>query len=123
MTREAFARSTDPWTSWAAADSLTNLRQKQRAVLWAMLERYPDGASLDQIVAAYRLAATRPVGPPEQSDSGIRSRVSELQRLGYVLDTGRTRTLPSGRRGRILIGSLEPITLDDDGQLRLARGS
>jgi len=119
MTREAFARRTDPWTSWAAADSLTNLREKQRAVLWAFLERYPDGASLDQIVACYHLAAYRPGGPPEQSDSGIRTRVSELAARGYVYDSGRTRTLPSGRQARILLGTVEPMRIGDDGQMRL----
>jgi len=118
--REAFARRTDPWTSWAAADSLTGLREKQRAVLWTLLARHPDGASLDQIVAAYREAAYRIGGPPEQSDSGIRTRVAELQARGYVYDSGRTRTLPTGRQARVLLGTLEPMIVGADGQMRLA---
>jgi hypothetical protein len=123
--REAFARRTDPWTSWAAADSLTNLREKQRAALWVLVAFYPDGASLDQIVAAYhRLERAERLQRlpklPAQSDSGLRTRVSELQTHGYVYDSGRTRRLPSGRQGRILLGTLEPMRIGDDGQMRLA---
>ena len=119
--REAFARRTDPWTSWAAADSLTNLRAKQRAALWVLVAFYPDGASLDQIVDAYHrleLVEHR-VDLPAQSDSGLRTRVSELAAHGYVYDSGRTRTLPSGRQARILLGTVEPMRIGDDGQMRL----
>ena len=122
--REAFARRTDPWTSWAAADSLTNLRQKQRAALWVLVAFFPDGASLDQIVDAYTRLGRRAAGGmpelPAQSDSGLRTRVSELAAQGYVYDSGRTRRLPSGRQGRILLGTLDPMVVGDDGQMRLA---
>jgi hypothetical protein len=119
--REAFARRTDPWTSHAAADSITGLRRKQRLVLWVLLEMFPGGASLDQIVEGYNAAGTNaPTKFEPQSDSGIRTRVSELMTRGYVIDTGRTRTLPSGRQARILQGTLEPMVVGDDGQMRLA---
>jgi len=122
--REAFARRSDPWTSWAAADSLTNLREKQRAALWVLVAFYPDGASLDQIVDAYTRLGRRSAGGmpelPAQSDSGLRTRVSELAAQGYVYDSGRTRRLPSGRQGRILLGTLEPMRIGADGQMRLA---
>jgi len=127
--REAFARRGDPWTSWAAADSLTNLREKQRAVLWVLVaffpaDAFPAGASLDQIVDAYHRLERRAAGGmpslPQQSDSGIRTRVSELQAQGYVYDSGRTRRLQSGRQARVLLGTLEPMRIDDDGQMRLA---
>jgi len=122
--REAFARRSDPWTSWAAADSLTNLRQKQRAALWVLVAFYPEGASLDQIVTAYHRLERRAAGGlpdlPAQSDSGIRTRVSELAARGYVYDSGRTRRLDSGRQGRILLGTFDPMIVGDDGQMRLA---
>ncbi len=119
--REAFARRSDPWTSHAAADSLTGLRRKQRLVLWVLLTHFPEGASLDQVVAMYGSGPGPVVTNLEpQSESGIRTRVSELMARGYVIDTGRTRTLPSGRQARILQGSLEPMIVGDDGQMRLA---
>jgi hypothetical protein len=117
--REAFARRGDPWTSWAAADSLTNLREKQRAALWVLIAFYPDGASLDQIVATYHRVGL-PHNLPAQSDSGLRTRVSELAAHGYVYDSGRTRRLASGRQARVLLGTLEPMRIGDDGQMRLA---
>lgn len=118
--REAFARRGDPWTSWAAADSLRGLREKQRAVLGVLLASFPDGAPLESITWAYDLQAGQPGGPPPQSPSGIRTRVSELQARGYVVDTGRTVRTAAGRHARVLQGSLDPMVVGPDGQMRLA---
>lgn len=87
----AIARRTDPDTSHEAARTVDSLRAKQRYVL-ATLRHYGP-ATFDDLIADYRAH-----GFPRQSDSGIRTRVSELREAGFVEDTGERRTLPSGRR-------------------------
>jgi hypothetical protein len=39
---------------------------------------------------------------PPQSDSGIRTRASELQTAGLIEDTGETRLTAAGRHARVL---------------------
>jgi len=89
---DAFARRDDPWTSWAAAHSLHGLPARRVRVLRALVELFPEGATLEELEAEYRRA-----GYPPQSPSGIRTRCRELQDAGYVLDTGRTRPTRAGR--------------------------
>jgi hypothetical protein len=78
---EAHARRTDPPTSHAAARSVTNLTKKQLAV-HALLRK--NGSMTDeQLVRTYREAVDKKITfngvlLPEQSDSGIRTRRSEL---------------------------------------------
>jgi hypothetical protein len=89
--QSAHARRTDPWTSHAAADSLTSdkIRRSQDAVLRFLRER--GGMDDGTLVAAYDLQ-------PPQSPSGLRTRRAELVSRGLVRDSGRTITTTSGRK-------------------------
>lgn len=88
------ARTTDPETSHAAADSVTDLTRKQEAVLLLLREI---GPTHDQrLVSAYQHTAGKRAFP-YQSESGIRTRRAELVRKGLVRDTGERATLESGR--------------------------
>lgn len=96
---EAHARGTDPATSHAAAASITedDLRASQRAVL-AVLRRYGPG-DFATITKAYDTARYfDPDAHPNQSDSGLRTRVAELVDARLVCDSGERVTLPSGRQ-------------------------
>lgn len=88
----AVARAGDPETSWQAADSQTGqrLRDSQRVVLTVM-RRYPGGLTDEELRAAIDRT-----GYPI-SDSGLRTRRSELVRLGRVRDTGFRRVTRAGR--------------------------
>lgn len=92
---EARARRGDPSTSQAAAESVQDLRPRQKAVL-ACFQRY--GTMTDeQLVELYR--ERRGVHEwPRQSESGIRTRRVELERAGHLQPVGTTR-LRSGRLG------------------------
>lgn len=72
------ARWTDPETSHIAAASVSRLTEKRAAVLLLLREIGP--ATDEELVATYS-------GPP-QKDSGIRTRRSELVKLGLVRPTG-----------------------------------
>lgn len=86
----ALARTTDPETSHQAAESVTDLRDKQRHVLAALAAL---GPSTDhQLVEDYAMLDLAP-----QSPSGIRTRRRELTDAGLVRDTGERRQLASGR--------------------------
>jgi len=87
----ARARASDPWTSHAAAQSLESdkIRQSQEAVL-SFLRRH-GGMDDSSLVKLYS-------GSPQQSPSGLRTRRAELVEKGLVRDSGKTVTLPSGRR-------------------------
>jgi len=99
------ARTSDPWTSWAAAESLGDLRPRLAAVL-AVLDLYPDGLTLEDLVRRYHEAAAEfgsyGVPMPAQSDSGIRTRCRELMDAGLVVDTGTTRLTAANRHARVL---------------------
>ena len=89
------ARTSDPDTSHAAARSVTNLTEKQDAVLNLLRET---GSATDWALSSrYFFRA----GLVEQSESGLRTRRSELVRKGLVHDTGERETLPSGRKAII----------------------
>jgi len=98
---EARARTTDPWTSWAAARSLGDLRPRQAAVAHV----FADGGylTLEEAVDRYRAYQYGPQGAyPPQTDSSIRSRIAELVDAGVITDTGYTRQTRSGRKARVL---------------------
>lgn len=91
------ARRSDPATSHAAARSIDKRTQMtcQQAVLACLtLLRYSDDVNL--CVTYERIAGQH--GWPVQSQSGIRTRRSELVAAGLVVDTGRKVTLASGRQ-------------------------
>ena len=89
------ARSTDPETSHQAAASVTNLTEKQDAVLDCLRTM---GPSTDQMIQV-RYANLFSFGhAPRQSGSGLRTRRAELVRKGLVRDTGERVTLSSGRK-------------------------
>lgn len=85
---QAVARRSDPETSWAAAASVTDIRQSQNEV-FAMFRKY--GPMTDEDLAA------RYEG--RQSPSGLRTRRSELVHLGLLRDTDQRRLLSTGRKG------------------------
>lgn len=87
----AVARSTDPWTSWEAARSVRGQTRTQAEVLY-VLRRYGP-ATHPRIYKR----VVRNFGP-NHSESGTRTRVSELVEMGLVKDSGKTKRLPSGRR-------------------------
>lgn len=93
LTLEPKARHTDPQTSKDAARSVRDLTNKQIAVHSVLKGMGPltDVALIRHYHRIY--GATIP-----QSDSGIRTRRSELVAKGLVKDTQKTATLDSGRR-------------------------
>jgi len=88
----AYARSTDPLTSHEAAASVDNITETQQAILKALKR---SGTDVD-LVDRYRNLK----GAPRASESGIRSRRSELARLGLVKHVGTTK-LASGRTAKV----------------------
>lgn len=87
------ARNSDPDTSHAAAHAVT--RQAQSALHSAILEALQVYGPQNDEGIAYLLAEHYP--EVMSSPSGIRSRRSELVRLGLVVDTG---TMLPTARGR-----------------------
>jgi hypothetical protein len=110
------ARGSDPWTSWAAARSLPDLRARQAAVLWLLQEHFPEGGTLEQLVWQYqglwrarvaRAGAGLPT-VPAQSDSGIRTRCRELQDLGLAHKLEETALSSSGRPAHLVVAGPPP---------------
>lgn len=108
---QARARHTDPGTSHAAAESVREITDRQQAVLdlfgkygpmtdEALLLRYKD--------LRHRANTTL----PEQSDSGIRTRRSELVDRGDLYDTGERSIMRSGRRAIVWAAPL-PLTPEE----------
>ena len=89
------ARSSDPWTSHAAAHSVSNVfvRASQQAVLRVLRQQ---GPMHDQRIIHHVKASGF-----KASNSGIRSRRSELVFLGLVRNSGKTVRLSSGRNSII----------------------
>ena len=86
----AHARRTDPHTSHEAAASVTRIRESQRFIL-SVLQQC--GPMVDEVLV--KQACNQQKGR-NMSVSGIRTRRSELVRLGLVRNSGKRR-LPSGR--------------------------
>lgn len=97
----AHARRTDPDTSHAAAASVSDIRQSQYAVLKVLRKRSAQGFTDEELVAAYEVFAGGNRAYPYQSTSGIRTRRSELVRLGLVEDSGVKRVMTTGRMARV----------------------
>jgi hypothetical protein len=94
-TDAAHARATDPETSHAAASSVIELRDKQKWVL----EVFKRGSFTDQQLLEYYGVMSVQLGTkfPRQSDSGLRTRRSELVTMGLIEDSGERRKTASGR--------------------------
>ncbi len=94
---QAHARTSDPWTSHAAARSITaeELRETQEAVLACFVRFGPmhHERLIERYAESYAEAAW-----PRQSVSGLRTRTKELVDADLVEDTGQFVRLPSGRR-------------------------
>lgn len=82
------ARSTDPGTSWAAARSVTRIRQTQQWILDLLATPMTD----EQIALALERDGH------SVSPSGARTRRAELVDLGLVVDSGQRTLLKTGRR-------------------------
>jgi len=95
---EAHARRTDPETSHAAAASVRELTAKQGAVL-RVFECLTEATCDVELVRQYEWRGERdPDLYPPQSESGIRTRRSELVRKGYLIDSTLRVRLDTGRR-------------------------
>lgn len=96
----AHARRSDPWTSHAAAASISEnaLNRGQLAVLDLLIKHGPMDDT--RLVEVYRWHAEGGEAP-NMGDSGIRTRRRELADLGLVHNTGKTTFTPSGRRATI----------------------
>ena len=94
--QHAVARSGDPQTSWDAAHSITSdkIRKSQAAVLKVIRDYGPMNDST--LLQAYR-SIYRTEEFPQQSESGLRTRRSELVEKGLVYATGKLAVMPSGR--------------------------
>lgn len=96
----AHARKTDPHTSHAAASSVTNLRRSQKAVYDCLLI-YGPMHDKDLWRRYYKEMMGGHHNWPWLSESGVRTRRSELVDTGWVKDTGRTEKLESGRNATV----------------------
>lgn len=85
----ASARKTDPETSHAAAASVGDVNLTKQYILKALRRPRID----EDLIDAYRQQKKAPL----QSESGIRSRRSELVRAGLVQDSGKRLLTRSGR--------------------------
>lgn len=97
----AVARSSDPSTSHDAASSLSEdrIRDSQFSVYMAIDHHGAAGVSDQDLIRSYNRSHLRnPTMYPYQSESGIRTRRSELVRKGLVVDSGRRSTTRSGRK-------------------------
>ena len=95
----AYARHSDPRTSQEAAESLTaaHLRASLEAVL-ECAQRLPHFGFTDVALIAFYRSNQYLYEWPEQSDSGIRTRRSELVRAGLLVDSSEKIKLRTGRR-------------------------
>lgn len=90
---EAHARSTDPWTSHAAAESLSEaaIRASQHAMYGVLRQlRIATGRTIEHVY-------NRTPGLPRQEPSGLRTRRRELADAGLIFDSGLKEKLPSNR--------------------------
>jgi hypothetical protein len=90
---KAHARRSDPHTSHDAADSVEHIRRSQQDVLMVLRRFGPmHDDKLWRVITSLFGKGVLPM-----SESGCRTRRSELVAKGLVEDTGRRTILPSGR--------------------------
>ena len=90
----AKARKSDPTTSHEAAKSVRNITATQQRIL-DVLEGY--GPMNDEQLFEIFDYQFRKAGLPRVSESGLRSRRSELVARGLVVDSGERQKMASGR--------------------------
>ena len=100
MQHTARARRTDPATSHEAAAHAQTRSTTLRTNVYDTLTRNRHPFTLADAVTHYYIRAARGE-VPYASDSGIRTRVSELMRDGLITPTGQTVKI-NGRRHRLL---------------------
>lgn len=83
-----FARTTDPETSHEAAQSVTNITPLKQEILQRLMTPMTDADLFALLKTSSRLIVT---------ESGVRSRRSELVQAGLVKDTGARQKLNTGR--------------------------
>ena len=94
MQETAHARSSDPETSHEAAASIKDIAATQFKV-WMLFSAFPDGATDEELLRRARQTGLL------ISDSGLRTRRSELVSKGLVEWSGEKRTTVSGRSTRV----------------------
>jgi hypothetical protein len=99
----ARARITDPETSHEAARSVSNISETQRAIYYLLLSKPSDDTDGYRV---YTIAANAKL-VPMLTESGYRSRRSELVDFGLVMDSGSRAKLPSGRSA--IIWQTKPV--------------
>ena len=82
------ARTTDPETSHEAAESVTNITPLKQEILQRLMTPMTDNDLIALLRNSSRLIVT---------ESGVRSRRSELVQAGLVKDTGKRERLNTGR--------------------------
>jgi hypothetical protein len=98
MTNRAHARRTDPSTSHAAAASVgSDLTDNQRAVMTVL--RVMGRPVLDEELVREYLHRYKALHLPRQSESGLRSRRSELTAKAKLVE-GEKKRMSTGRLGR-----------------------
>ena len=88
------ARTTDPGTSHEAAASVSNLTATQNAIRW-LFDKF--GKLTDEQLQNHYRRMMQQGDAPRASESGIRSRRSELVAAGYLQDSGDRVKMESGR--------------------------
>jgi len=95
LAAEAHARTTDPWTSHAAARSVEDVRESQRHVLECFVAHGPmHHQRLIEVYNADRVERRWKY----QTDQSLRSRCAELVDQGLVQKTDDVVILPSKRK-------------------------
>lgn len=92
------ARVTDPQTSHDAANSVTNTAQTKTAIV-EIYKKFGPLTDPELIIKYYEMVAKGLA--PNASESGIRTRRSELVTMGIIENTGFKEKLPSGRNAII----------------------
>lgn len=89
------ARATDPQTSFDAAKSVRNISITHQCILGILHEHGP--CTDERILAIYRYATSLNRSALWVSESGLRTRRSELVRAGKVRNSGERAMIGSGR--------------------------
>jgi hypothetical protein len=84
---QAHARNSDPETSHAASRSVVNIG-RVREQIRELFKAFPKGMTDEQMIYFFREMQRVRTDWKNASDSGLRSRRSELVTLGFVEDSG-----------------------------------